>query len=504
MNNFTIDHKLRYITQLSDFPIWIRTLAEYLRLNDLTHFILTSATTPIILCTTNKDYSVTLFTHYITTTAYLGWFTQKLTQSYFTLALAITLALFKYGRAKTGYEFAHELFINTFHPDTEVYDFQLRTHYLKEQCSIHGITIDEHQITQSIISNLPSEYEQIRINYRCNPITATSNHILNYIAATQEQFINHTYTITPYSTLSTTYCPLYSKPSHSAFPSPSSTQVTQTHHREYNPSSNLDNYFIVDPGADISILNTEDYLHHPYYTNGYRLSMANSASIPITSKGRLHFKWANGLNPTLAALHSPRCSYNLLSGFDLHKAGIHLSFTQLCLTDSQGVYLCPVNIIGYNFCVSKHHLLPTTTYTIKTVQTQPKHSLQFVHEPFSHISIHYIKKSLLDKTIKGLTHDSIDSTDVNKFQCPVCMKGKTRKHPHIIGHCTKYQKDYAPFEYIHSDIFGPFPNLPPSTPKYFISFIDENTHFRWVYPLWSKDSATVTTFLYNFIQMLKT
>ena len=571
VNNFTVDHKLYYITQPSDFPEWMRTFADYLRSNDLAHLIPTTSNTPILLSTTDKDYLVTLFTHYVTNTAYPDWFAQKLTKSYFTLAQVITLALFKYGRAKTGYEYSHELYTIKFNPDTEIYDFRLQIQYLKEQCSIHNITVDDRQIIQSIISHLPPGYESVGINYRCNPTTVTLHQILDHIAATQEQLTNPLLTITPPQPSSAIQCQLCFKNGHTgtacpAFdiipkpqtrsstststtttgssaksrsksttkssandftfkqstlkkvtitksytpaeslrhPSPSSTQVTPIHHREPTQPSNLDDYFIIDTGADISIVNTEDYLHNSHHTNRYRLSMANSDSIPINSKGQLHFKWANGLTTTLAALHSPRCSYNLLSGFDLRKANVHLNSTQLCLTDSKGSYLCPITIIGHNFCISKRYLLPANKYTIKTVQTQPKHSLQFVHELFGHINIHYIKKSLLDKTITGLTHDSIDWTDINNFQCPFCMKGKTRKHPHIVGHRTKYQKDYAPFEYIHSDIFGPLPNLPSSAPKYFISFIDENTRFRWVYPLRSKDSATVTPMFYNFIKMIKT
>ena len=79
-----------------------------------------------------------------------------------------------------------------------------------------------------------------------------------------------------------------------------------------------------------------------------------------------------------------------------------------------------------------------------------------------------------------------------------------RKHRHVIAHGIKYQEDYAPFEYIHSDIFGPLPHLPSTAPKYFISFIDENTRFRWLYPLKSKDADTITSIFHKFIKMIKT
>lgn len=81
VNNFSVEHKLCYIMRPSDYPEWIRIFAEYISSNDLTHLIHTSATTPILLSTTDKKYLVTLFTRYTTTTSYPACFAQKLTKS---------------------------------------------------------------------------------------------------------------------------------------------------------------------------------------------------------------------------------------------------------------------------------------------------------------------------------------------------------------------------------------------------------------------------------------
>ena len=137
---------------------------------------------------------------------------------------------------KTGYEFAHELCTITFDPDTEVYDLTLQIQYLKEQCSIHGITVDDRVIIQSIISHLPPGYEQVGINYRCNPTTVTLHQIVGHIAATQEQFNSHLQTLDPSSTSPTIYCQLCSKPGHAApacpvfdiIPKPQLRQSTST------------------------------------------------------------------------------------------------------------------------------------------------------------------------------------------------------------------------------------------------------------------------------------
>lgn len=108
---------------------------------------------------------------------------------YFTLVQAITLALYKYGKAKTGYNFAPEFFTVIFYLVTENYYFCLQLQYLQEQYSIHGITVDEHQIINSIISHPPSGYENVGINYRCHSTIYTLHRVLDHIVATQEQLL---------------------------------------------------------------------------------------------------------------------------------------------------------------------------------------------------------------------------------------------------------------------------------------------------------------------------
>ena len=84
------------------------------------------------------------------------------------------------------------------------------------------------------------------------------------------------------------------------------------------------------------------------------------------------------------------------------------------------------------------------------------------------------------------------------------MKGKATKHKHIVGSRLKYQSNYGPFEYIHSDLFGPVTGVSAVFPTYFISFTDEATRFRWVYPLKNKNSDTIYDIFDHLVRQIHT
>ena len=108
---------------------------------------------------------------------------------------------------------------------------------------------------------------------------------------------------------------------------------------------------------------------------------------------------------------------------------------------------------------------------------------------FGHVNVQALKKSFQNKTFKHLTHDDIDWTGYYTFQCIDCAQGKSRVHNHIEGARLRYQEKYGPFEFLHSDIFGPVSNS--SIAKFFITFIDEYSSYRWVFPLTDKSANTV-------------
>lgn len=72
-----------------------------------------------------------------------------------------------------------------------------------------------------------------------------------------------------------------------------------------------------------------------------------------------------------------------------------------------------------------------------------------------HTNVQSLKKSITHKTIKYLDLEQIDWNNFSRFQCEACLQLKSRNQNHILGSRLKYQHEYYPFEYLHTNVFGP-------------------------------------------------
>lgn len=95
----------------------------------------------------------------------------------------------------------------------------------------------------------------------------------------------------------------------------------------------------------------------------------------------------------------------------------------------------------------------------------------------------------------------MDWSNLSTFQCIDCMQGKSREHRHTVGSRLKYQQIYLPFQYFHSDFFGPVPSN--SIAEWFIFFTDESTKVKWGFLLKHKDEATITHIITSFIATIE-
>lgn len=81
-----------------------------------------------------------------------------------------------------------------------------------------------------------------------------------------------------------------------------------------------------------------------------------------------------------------------------------------------------------------------------------------------------------------------------------CQPGKETAHKHIEGARLKYQEKHQPFEYLHSDIFGPVPSS--AITKYFVTFIDEKTSYILVFPLKEKSTEIIIDITVRFVKTI--
>ncbi|CAI4038841.1 hypothetical protein SMKI_06G1900 [Saccharomyces mikatae IFO 1815] len=121
----------------------------------------------------------------------------------------------------------------------------------------------------------------------------------------------------------------------------------------------------------------------------------------------------------------------------------------------------------------------------------------------AHANAQTIRYSLKKNTITYFNESDVDWSSATNYQCPDCLIGKSTKHRHIKGSRLKYQNSYEPFQYLHTDIFGPVHNLPKSAPSYFISFTDEKTKFRWVYPLHDRREDSILDVFTTILAFIK-
>ena len=98
---------------------------------------------------------------------------------------------------------------------------------------------------------------------------------------------------------------------------------------------------------------------------------------------------------------------------------------------------------------------------------------------------------VLNKVLSQL-NINVSSYAVVKF-CDACQYGKLHQasFPPTLLHTT------APFQIIHSDVWGPASFLSIDGYRYYISFVDGNSRYTWIFPLRLKSEATAMFVFFN-------
>ena len=91
------------------------------------------------------------------------------------------------------------------------------------------------------------------------------------------------------------------------------------------------------------------------------------------------------------------------------------------------------------------------------------------HYRLSHVSSSKLR-SLISRSVLG-------SVSNEQFDCASCQLGKHHTLPFNNSDSTLF----APFDLIHSDIWGPIPTPIMEGSKYFMIFMDDFSHFTWLY-----------------------
>ena len=92
----------------------------------------------------------------------------------------------------------------------------------------------------------------------------------------------------------------------------------------------------------------------------------------------------------------------------------------------------------------------------------------------------------------------LGSVQFQKVNCTSCHFGKQKKLP--FNNSDSFSS--APFDLIHSDIWGPVPVLTEGGSKYFVIFVDDFSRYSWIYLLHHR--SKLVSFYQTFHEMVET
>ena len=92
----------------------------------------------------------------------------------------------------------------------------------------------------------------------------------------------------------------------------------------------------------------------------------------------------------------------------------------------------------------------------------------------------------------------LGSVNFDKFDCMSCQFGKQTKLP--FNKSDSFSS--APFDLVHSDVWGPAPFITEGGSRYFVIFVDDYSRFTWIYLL--KHRSDLVSIFQTFHKMIQT
>ncbi|KAK8962854.1 hypothetical protein KSP40_PGU018853 [Platanthera guangdongensis] len=194
------------------------------------------------------------------------------------------------------------------------------------------------------------------------------------------------------------------------------------------------------------------YLNSPYPQS---ITVANGATVPVSGSADLPLTSSISLR---SALHVPSSPFNLLSvgrlTTDLDCSVIFTS-SSFVIQDRR-----TQTTIGKGRLRNGLYLLDDSPTILSSIPSTAWNCR------LGHAPLPVLRRALPDVSF-------------TPFQCDSCILGKQTRSS-FSSHCTR---SAAPFDLVHSDIWGPFKIPSISGFRYFITFIDDHSRTTWLYLL---------------------
>jgi hypothetical protein len=92
----------------------------------------------------------------------------------------------------------------------------------------------------------------------------------------------------------------------------------------------------------------------------------------------------------------------------------------------------------------------------------------------------------MEQVIKKILVDDLLDIHFSKGVCEGCV---LRKHPQDKFDKGRSQRASAPLDMIHNDLMGPFSHPSIKKSRFFLIFVDDFSHFTWIYVLRKKSEV---------------
>ena len=141
------------------------------------------------------------------------------------------------------------------------------------------------------------------------------------------------------------------------------------------------------------------------------------------------------------------------------------------------------------FPMDNLHLLPIAPVSVAAaISSLP--SLAFWHSRLGHAPFSWVQQL----TFKGL----LDSVSKDNFDCTSSQLGKQP----VLPFNNSESISNSIFELIHSNVWGPSPVASIGESRYFVVFIDDYSHYSWIFPM--KSRSEILPIYNNFAKMVDT
>ncbi|RVX23720.1 Retrovirus-related Pol polyprotein from transposon TNT 1-94 [Vitis vinifera] len=193
--------------------------------------------------------------------------------------------------------------------------------------------------------------------------------------------------------------------------------------------------------------------------------------------------------------HVPDLSYNLCSVGQLAELGYRLIFYySRCIVQDPRTRqeLGTGPRVGRMFPVNNLHFPPVALVSVAAaaaaVSSLP--SLALWHSCLGHTPSSRVQQ-LVSRGLLG-------SVSKDNFDCTSCQLGKQPALPFNNSESISN----SIFELIHSDVWGPSPVASIGGSRYFVVFIDDYSHYSWIFPM--KSHSEILPIYSNFAKMVET